>query len=384
MSTVPVVPQENEMYRKVGDEWVASYQPKDEWGNQVGPLQIFKGKTLKECAEKVGAAHQNATVALHRTKKAVKIGGLLELDEEAPMPNYKPRTLTAEEVLELDEKFNNPTTRAEAMRTMLEAEIGAPIEVVRRNLQKTDVAERMQFIRAEVKKFTDAHPEYVPSQANSDLLEAWLEKRNKPVTHKNLEIAFADLCEDGLLTLRAVSDNNPKVATEPAPVPTPAPVATAPVTVKPVAPAPAAEVEEEEVVPVVTPSPAPEPEVESEEVAVPVKTLAEINDMTSEEFRAFTDAGGVVPQPDAPIVPPVTQPAAHTAPPVVATRPSSSSSGLSSRGSSVGQAPRKASSVGGITWDYVNSLSSTEYDRKLNTDKVFAAAVAKLIEAGKK
>ena len=384
MSTVPVVPQADEMFRKVGEEWIAAYQPKDEWGNPVGPPQVFKGKTLKECAEKVAAGHQNATVALHRTKKAVKIGGLLELDEEAPMPSYQPRSLTAEEILELDEKFNNPATRTDAMRTMLEAEIGAPIEVVRRNLQKTDVAERIQFIRGEVAKFTAAHPEYVRSQANSDLLEKWLEKREKPLTYRNLEIAFADLCEDGLLTLQTIAEPKPKVTPEPAPVAAPVPAATAPTTAQPVVPAPAPEPEDEAVVPVVTPSPVPEPEPEAEVVEVPVKSLTEINEMSAEEFRLFVDAGGVVPQPDAPIVPPVTQPAAHTAPPVAARVPSSSSSGLSSRGSSVNQAPRKATSVGGITWDYVNSLSSSEYDRKLNTDKVFAAAVAKLIESSKK
>lgn len=237
----PEVTHESERVRKVGDEWVASYQPKDDWGNPIGPLQTFKDKTLQKVTEKVAAAHENSSVSLYKARKANKLGGLLEPDQEQPIQTFEEKPLTADERVRIAEELKNPETAPEAAKALLEAMLGAPIDTIRRTLQATETSQRLGFVRDAIQIFIGNHPEYIPSESNRDIIVKYLEKKNLPVTVNNLEIAFDDLTQDNLLLLRAPEPTRTEVTPEPVepePIsPEPTELETAPLS-EPAIPAP--------------------------------------------------------------------------------------------------------------------------------------------------
>jgi len=211
-------------------KWVRDYQFKDEAGNLVGYPQHFEADTQAELTDMIVAAHQNASVALYQTRKAVKLGTMLEPDPEEPILTFEPRQLSADERVKLTKDLSDPAKATEAHRLLLEAELGAPIETIRTSLRENEIQKRVVSIQGAIAQFKAENPDYVESQSNGETLRKYMEKKQLRYTVKNLKIAFDDLVNDGLLVVRA-----PKAAvTEPAPVP---PAAAAPVPPEAIPPA---------------------------------------------------------------------------------------------------------------------------------------------------
>jgi hypothetical protein len=210
-------------------------------GEAVGPIQYFEADTLEELLEKKDAAHENAAVKLYETRKANKLGVVLEPDKDEPIQTFEERPLTADERVKLTKALSDPTTSLEAFRTLSEAVYGAPAEKIREALRQVEIDKRVGQIQFAISEFKSAHPEYVESAENKANLLKYLEKKNYPITKKNLEIAFEDLLRDELILVRA-----PKA---PEPVTPVTPVVTAPPTVPeiPVAVTPAPAIPEESV-----------------------------------------------------------------------------------------------------------------------------------------
>lgn len=216
-------------------KFVREYQPKDEWGNPVGPIQHFEADTLDELADKLAAAHQNASLDVYKSRKALKLGILLDPDPaEAPILTFQETPLTADERIEISNALGDPNQSQEAVKRLLKS-YGIPVDSVREMLQEREIEKRINRGREETEKFLNAHPEYVHSDENRDLLLKYLEKRKQALTKKNLEIAYEDLTSQRLLIVQAPQPAKTEVPT-PAPSPTPAP---APAVVAEVPPAPA-------------------------------------------------------------------------------------------------------------------------------------------------
>lgn len=191
-------------------KWTRDYQPKDENGYPVGPPQHFEADTQQELIDKLAAAHENASVSLYRAKKANKLGAILEPDKDEPIQTFEERPLTADERVKVNKLLNDPNTASDAVKILLEAQFGAPVESVRLVLREAEIAKRVERIRESIAEFKKVHPEYVESESNRDTLSKYLDKHNMPYTKKNLEIAFEDLMQDNLLTVRAPKAEVPK------------------------------------------------------------------------------------------------------------------------------------------------------------------------------
>lgn len=211
------------------------YQIKNRAGEPIGPPQVFEAETKDELIEKIRAAHQNSAAEMYETKRAAKLGIMLEPDPDQPIPSFEERLLTADERVRIADQMKNPATAYEANKTLVEALLGAPIETVRENLRQTEVYKRADFIREQVQIFKDENPDYVESETNRDTLRRYLAKKDWPMTHRNLGIAFAELkSEEGLLVVRAaktpeVEAGSPTAAS----VTPPAPVVETEITVPP-------------------------------------------------------------------------------------------------------------------------------------------------------
>jgi len=208
----------------VPKKWVREYQPKDENGYPIGPPQRFEADTQQELIDKLAAAHENASAALYKTRQQVKLGAMLEPDPEEPINTYEPRQLSADERVRLTKDLSDPAKSSEALRTLLEAELGAPMEAVRANQRETEISKRVAAIQTAIAQFKNDTPEYVECELNSGNMKKYMEKNKLRYTAKNLKIAFEDLKNSSLLTLQA-----PKAAVTEAvtPVVTPAPVVPA-------------------------------------------------------------------------------------------------------------------------------------------------------------
>ena len=213
-------------------KYTKSYQPKDPIsGEPVGPPQVFEADTLEELVDKVTAAHENASVALYEARKAAKLETLLDFDPAQPVQKFEKRQITADERVKIQNMLGNPATAQEGYRILMESEFGAPLSEVRKYLEKNEIDQRVAEIQRETDSFLVAHPEYHDSESNQEKILVYLQKHNCAVTKKNLEIAYKDLMNNGLL---AVKPSEPvqeiPVAPKPAETIPPAePVAATPV-----------------------------------------------------------------------------------------------------------------------------------------------------------
>lgn len=71
--------------------------------------------------------------------------------------------------------------------------------------------------------FVKQHPEYYITEKNADLIWEFLTARNLPVTLRNMDLAYEDLSDDGLLETRPQEAKPEQVSVQVAPAPAPAP-----------------------------------------------------------------------------------------------------------------------------------------------------------------
>lgn len=212
-------------------KYVREYQPKDEFGNAVGTLQRFEADTLEELADKLAAAHENASLDVYKHRKALKLGTLLEPDPEDPIPNFEEQALSADDRIAIANALSDANSSPDAVKKLLQS-FGIPVDAIRRMLNDNEVQKRIRRGQDETQRFLSAHPEYVQTDANRDSILKYLEKRKLGITRKNLEIAYEDLRNEGLLVVQAPQQKKEEV---PAPAPAVAAEASAPLPAIPAA-----------------------------------------------------------------------------------------------------------------------------------------------------
>lgn len=163
------------------------------------PVQHFKAATKDELIELLFNAQVNATKRINGLKaENRKLMQTVQPDPAQPAKSYKPRTLSQEEELELvNELQTNPSN---ALGKALEALFGAPLDDVRADVQYGRQAKQKDSIREIGMQFIAAHPDYETTAKNEKLMAEYIQKNNLAWTLKNLELAFSDLVEAGLVT----------------------------------------------------------------------------------------------------------------------------------------------------------------------------------------
>lgn len=256
-------------------------------GVPVGPLQYFEADSLEELLEKKDAAHESAAVKLYETRRANRLGEMLEPDpEEEPLQTFEEKQLTADDRVKLTKMLSDPAQAAEAHKILLEVQLGAPIETVRAMLREQEIQKRVNSIRSEIAAFREETPEYVECDTNSDFMKKYMEKKKYAYTKKNLKIAFEALKRDELLVLQA-----PRAAVPATPAPvTPAAAAPAPEPAIPVSATPAPAIPGEP--PVVQPRQSSSGLGRNNSTAEPLNgapktpgiTIRDINKMSAEQY----------------------------------------------------------------------------------------------------
>lgn len=263
-------------------KFVYDYQITDDNGNPIGPPQHFEADTNRELVDKIAAAHKNSAKKMYETIKKVKIGELITPDPETPIREFKRKSLTADERVRLSSAIKDPQTSPDAIKTLLEAELGESVDAIREALQYVEIRKRIEVAEYETQKFLEVHPEYVVCPENRDIMQKWLNKRNLAITKKNLELAYEDLNNEQLLVTQVRA---PELIPPTTTVEVPAPVVTPVVEATPLQPEP--------IVPAVTPAP-------------PIsETPAEVRPKSSSSGLVRSD-GSAVPTPETPKAPGIT------------------------------------------------------------------------------
>lgn len=212
----------------------------------------FYGATKEEMYQKLAYAKVHATRKIREQNRIIKLGKPTVVPAPlAPVAQTK-RALTNEELFDLRTKFE--TNPEEALAELVKKRTGVDIDTLVQKAQDGEAA-RIEMILGDVATaFTTKNPGYHGSPSNFWTMVAYLSKhrlnqtltdenrnellsqlvRTNQWTVENLEDAYEDLTESGLLELKPATPSKPAEPAQPAPTAAPA----EPVAAVPAAPAP--------------------------------------------------------------------------------------------------------------------------------------------------
>ncbi len=210
---VPPVPEKQKIERIETGEFIAEIrQEKGDWVGEIkyksgAGTERFSASTKNELMLELLKGKGHATLRVKQAVRREKLGGP-KLDKGYPLPEG----FTTEEFSELPAK------------------------------QQDLVIETIAAQQAQL--FCSLRPEYHQTEKNSEQLQEFLKKHNLPITLRNLEYAFEDLTEDGLLEVKEeqtpASPAAEKVSATPSPAPRAEDSASAAPSPAPASPAPIA------------------------------------------------------------------------------------------------------------------------------------------------
>lgn len=178
-----------EIYRD-GAEWVAEITYKNGAGDER-----FSASSIRELNKKLLEGKGHATLKVRAEVRRRKLGNQLDTFESALIPV-------------INSVHNLSTEQFFALPSSVQDSIVASIQV------------------PEIQAFMQEYPEFYNVDSNWVEINQWLVKTNSPATRRNVALAFQDLTEDSILTVRPTVKVVPQAT---------APVVTAPVAVVPAA-----------------------------------------------------------------------------------------------------------------------------------------------------
>lgn len=219
------------------------YQTHDEQGRPLGGKQVIEYTDEADLQKKWAAKEELLVRRLREVTRKQKLG-----IDDSPTPadvqflntavDLQEKTLSPEQVFDLTQKLNDPTTFVEARDQLLESAMGvSPTEFRNRYNEQQQLVLQLT-VKANYDTFEKTHSkDFDPSGENKQVLTDWMLRKGLAPTVSNFEYALSTLKESGLiLEAPTVREVTPVVTPAPALVaaPEPAPVSTEP---KPVVPA---------------------------------------------------------------------------------------------------------------------------------------------------
>jgi hypothetical protein len=94
--------------------------------------------------------------------------------------------------------MGDPTKADAAIKTIVEAEIGAPLSEVRERLNSQNEADQAAAAAEEARSFMAETPDYTPTVFNNETLVKYMQSTGLAPTRKNFGIAFERLRDAGM------------------------------------------------------------------------------------------------------------------------------------------------------------------------------------------
>lgn len=217
-------------------QWKATLDP----GNGAN-AEVFWGKNKNGLMTNVLKAKLNATKKIRDLNKQLKLGNqAVKPAPVKPAPVPQTRELTADELFEIQTELQaNPD---KALETWFQKKTGLSVTQLVDIAKRGAVADAELRIEAISREFLSKNPDYHPDDKNVETIVRWLGKYKigNPAatmydldaagqwTVENLEEAFADLSDDGLLVKAPKPPKAPRQAESTPQVPVPSEQVPAP------------------------------------------------------------------------------------------------------------------------------------------------------------
>jgi hypothetical protein len=183
--------------------------PEPEKQTEPAPEKKFKHK-LANGTELEAATVEELASLIEKSLQTPKPVPVEYEDTPAYKPTeFKPKQLSLQEQANiLNEWKENPQS---AMRKLQEAELGVPLETLIQNLSRAELRELHRAQEIAGVEFMAETEQYNPTTANAKKLTEHLAGKNKPITKKNLIVAFNELSATDKSMLRKVEAEPPAV-----------------------------------------------------------------------------------------------------------------------------------------------------------------------------
>jgi hypothetical protein len=176
------------------DPEITIYRKEIDLGDGSG-VQVFTGKSVDELLDKLATAQANAT------KKIRELNTRLKAIETAKPADPEPNP---DDEFILGQKLATEPTKV--IKQLVDAEL-ARREASKKSQEEREAAVAMDFM--------NRNPEYYPSQNNGLRLFKFIQTYKLDPTVDNLEKAYAELTESGLLEVRPATSEEPGVPEDP-------------------------------------------------------------------------------------------------------------------------------------------------------------------------
>lgn len=193
-------------------KWVVEYQPTDEAGNPIGRPTKLEADTQQELIEKMKETNIQIVRAYHKLKTT---GGakpdLKDAEQRKAPARQVKREWTPDEEFQTATELLQPATSRRAVRKIVEAELGMPIEElheIREGISKVNRGFIEQNFLAKHREDYFAHLE------NEKAILGYLDENNLAFTSKNLELAFEYLKDSLIQRPQAPAQIPPEVPAE--------------------------------------------------------------------------------------------------------------------------------------------------------------------------
>lgn len=160
-----------------------------------GGKQVFEADSYEALIEKLGKAQE------HATRKIRELSAKAKEQEKQPEKKIETGNLTADEEWLIAQEF--ATRPTEAFNKLFERVVGKPIGEFKTTIEKAEAFDRAQREHAAAEEFKAKHPEYVVSRKNAERMLKYMTTYQMEGTVENIEKAFTDLSESGLLETKA-------------------------------------------------------------------------------------------------------------------------------------------------------------------------------------
>lgn len=188
-------------------------------------VQVFEADTAEGLIDKLAQAQEHATRKIREQNKQLKIRAP-HTDPAKTVESIAARSLTVDEQFMLAQELQDPAKAPGAIKKVIEAELGAPIEELRESVSERRQRRLMEEAIQEGNQFKAENPDYFDCPANNQLMQDWLAERNLGCTKRNFQAAYEDLRE--LLKPKEVPKTDPEPRIE-----TPAPRRTVQTGIRP-------------------------------------------------------------------------------------------------------------------------------------------------------
>lgn len=176
--------------------------------------QVFTAATADELLDKLTTAQENATRKIRQQEFELKRTVRARPEREETSTFKQPRDLSADELFALaNELQKNPQA---AIDKLVEAQTGKSLKQLGETITKYEAAERVNA--ADTQFLLNHQEDFLPSTNNAKLINKFLVDEKLPHTAKNLEYAFQELTESGLLDVASPDEaqkQNERIAVQP-------------------------------------------------------------------------------------------------------------------------------------------------------------------------